>query len=115
MNWDVPKNWPELLDGLDWVLLDGRWVPMDTPSTVVPQVSRRRDGDGLFLHLLNYDSSKTIDSLSIKLSSSLIEPTAAMWRTPEDPKPCQLKLTKSVHGVELQLPAWDCHGTIILK
>ena len=113
--WDVPANWPEILDGLDWVLGDGRWVPMDTPSTIVPQVARPVAGGRLLVHLLNYDANRKINGLSIRISKDLIEPVKAMWRTPEDPAPRDLTCHPTGTGTELTLPAWDHHGTIILK
>lgn len=113
-HWDVPGNWREILDGLDWALADGRWVPMDTPSTVVPQVSRPADGEHVLVHLVNYDPGKKIEGLSVRISSSLIKPVKAMWRTPEEPEPVELERNLSSTGTELALPEWVHHGTITL-
>jgi hypothetical protein len=113
-HWDVPGIWREMLDGLDWALADGRWVPMDTPSTVVPQVSRTADGEQLLVHLVSYEPGKRIEGLSIRISASLIKPVRALWRTPEEPEPVKLERKLSSTGIELALPPWIHHGTIIL-
>ena len=112
--WDIPENWREILEGLDWTLGDGRWVAMDTPSTVVPQVSRSADKDRLLLHLINYDPNKKIENMTITVSDDLIKPAKALWRTPQEQDPIELKLSVGSNGTQLKLPAWDFHGTIIL-
>jgi hypothetical protein len=112
--WDIPENWREILEGLDWTLGDGRWVAMDTPSTVVPQVSKPADKDRLLLHLINYDPNKKIENMTITVSHDLIKPEKALWRTPQEQDPIELKLSVGSNGTQLKLPAWDFHGTIIL-
>ena len=112
--WDVPANWQEILDGLDWTLVNGRWVPMETPSTVVPQVSKSADGDRLLLHLVNYDKNRKINNTSINISRDLITPDKVMWRTPENQKLQELKFKESKKGIEFKLPVWKIHGTIVL-
>ena len=113
--WVPPANGPEILDGLDWVLGDGRWIPMDLPSTIVPQVSRPPGGGRLLVHLVNYNANARVDIMSIDVCRDLIEPARAMWRTPEHPTPQELTCKASSRGTALDLPPWGHHGTVILR
>jgi len=113
--WVPPANGQEILEGLDWTLGEGRWIPMDLPSTIVPQVARPAGGDRLLVHLINYDAQASVAGLSLEIARGLIEPAKAMWRTPEDPEPRDLNLQPSNRGISLDLPAWDHHGTVILS
>ena len=113
--WVPPANGPEILDGLDWVLGDGRWIPMGLPSTIVPQVSRPEGGGRLLVHLVNYDARTRIESLTLEISRTLVEPTGATWRTPEDPEPRHLALKQSARGHTLDLPPWRHHGTVTIS
>ncbi|MAE68067.1 MAG: hypothetical protein CMJ18_27775, partial [Phycisphaeraceae bacterium] len=113
--WDVPANWPAMLDALDWALGDGRWIPMDTPSKIVPQLARPAQGDGLLVHLVNYDPNERADGMSLSVSRSLIEPSSATWQTPEAPAPSALKMRSTEATVMLDLPPWDHHGTVKLS
>lgn len=112
--WDVPANWKEILDGLDWVL-GGRWIPLQVPARVMLQVSRRTGGKELLMHVLNYDSTMKVADLSLRISKELGEPVSVMWRTPEDPIAQELTMSISDASVLLTLPAFEYHGTIIYK
>ena len=113
--WVLPKNWQEILDGLDWAMGNGRWIPMKTPSTVVPQVSRSADNERLLLHLINYDPNKKIEGLTLNVASELVGSLKALWRTPETPEPVDLKSSGSDSAVRFDLPPWNLHCTIILS
>lgn len=112
--WDLPANWREILNGLDWTLGDGRWIPLPPPSTVVPQVSRSADGRCLLVHLINYDANTRIEGLSLSISKSLIGNAATFWRTPESPDRQPLETQPAEDREIFDLPPWDHHGTILL-
>jgi hypothetical protein len=112
--WVPPPNGPEILSGLDWALGDGRWIPMDLPSTVVPQVARPPGSGRLLVHLLNYDPRTVIEGMSIEIRRDLAAPAHASWRTPEEPEPRALDIRSSDHGCVLALPRWIHHATVIL-
>ena len=112
--WDVPDNWEEIIKGLDWVLGDGRWIPMKIPSTVVPQVSRPSAADRLLIHLINYEKNKRIEDFTIQISESLAKPKRVLWQSPENKTEKELRFNVASAGIEVELPAWDNHGTVIL-
>ena len=113
--WDPPANWPELLDGLDWTLGDGRWIPMNVPSTIVPQVSQPAGGEQILVHIVNYSPRAQVEGLTLRISPSLVKPSAAAWRTPEEPDPRRLDLEPADDGAAVALPTWGHHGTVILS
>lgn len=98
--WQLPRNYRQFLEAIDWASGDTRQLEVTAPKGVAAEFRKAPQGRHV-LHLVNYNLAQPAAAVLVHLRG--IEATTARLWTPWDGKPRDLRLRKDADGLRTTL------------
>ncbi|MFC1614456.1 alpha-amylase family protein [Gemmatimonadota bacterium] len=116
--WNLPLNWEELIESVKWAAGSELSLSVDAPETVTIEVTKKKDGSCIILHLLNYNSghNAAIKNIGVNLAISAgKQVTNIVDLSPDHDKSNPIEYSIEGQRVFFQIPELDNYEIAVIN